>query len=199
VCVLCASDVLAAQELLDRVLARIGAEAITLTDVRAAVGLGLVEVVPGEDAQRAALEQTIERRLLLDEAARFPPPEPGSSEIAAEVAAMKMRAGAALEQLMASTGLDEADLETLARQTLRIRGYLAQRFGTTAQVTEDEVRQYYTDHPSEFMRAGELIPFGQASSIARERASAARLRTIIDDWVDGLRVRANVVIVGGGR
>ena len=65
-----------AQQLIDRVLARVGTNAVTMTDVRAAIELGLVEVKPGEDRQAVALERTIDRQLLLNEVARFSPPEP---------------------------------------------------------------------------------------------------------------------------
>src|SRR6478752_6230367 len=61
-----------AQQLLDRVLARVGTTPITLTDVRAAMGLGIVDTPPGGDVQQA-LPQMIGRRLVLVEVQRFPP------------------------------------------------------------------------------------------------------------------------------
>jgi len=187
----------AQQQLVDRVLARVGTNAVTLTDVRAALGLGLVEAGPGADPEAVALQRVIDRQLLLAEVARFAPPEPPSAAVIEEVAAMKAHAGSGLGALMTSTGLDEARLQTLARETLRIRDYIAQRFGTTAQVTEDEARKYYDDHPDEFTRNGARIPFEEAESAARQRASAERLRVTIDQWMSDLRVRAEVVVVGG--
>ncbi len=136
-----------AQQLIDRVLARVGTSAVTMTDVRAALELGLIEVKPGEDGQAVALERTIDRQLQLNEVARFSPPEPPAEAVAEEVAAMKSRAGARLDALLAANGLDEARLQQLARETLRIRAYIAQRFGTNVQVTEDEARKYYEEHP----------------------------------------------------
>jgi (p)ppGpp synthase/HD superfamily hydrolase len=109
---------------------------------------------------------------------------------------MKMRAASGLSALMTSTGLDEARLQLLARETLRIRAYIAQRFGTSVQVTEDEARKYYEEHPAEFTRDGVLMPFEGAESLARQRASAERLRATIDQWVRDLRMRSEVVIPG---
>jgi hypothetical protein len=134
----------AAQQLLDRVLARVGAAVITLTDVRAAVGLGLVEAPPGE-AAGAALESLIDRQLILNEVARFQPPDPAAIDVEAEVAAMKARAGDRLEALMRETGLDEERLRELARDTLRIRAYVRQRFGPSAQPTGEDVRRWVDD------------------------------------------------------
>jgi len=185
-----------AQQLLDRVLVRVGEREVTMTDVQAAVGLGLVEIGPGEDPSVAGLEGMIDRRLVLAEVARFPPPDPAAADVAAEVSAMRARAGDRLGALMARTGLDERRLREMARDTLRIRGYIAQRFGTSAQVRDEDVRAYYERHPEQFRRGGALAPFEQVEAEAHERASADRLRGTIDDWVAGLRMRAEIVRVG---
>src|SRR5262245_51813630 len=166
---------LSAQQLIDRVLARVGMTAVTMTDVRIAVELGLVNAA-GENQQAAGLQGTIDRQLELNEVARFAPPEPAVAAVQEEMTVMKMRAGANLSALTTSTGLDEARLEQLARETLRIRAYIAQRFGTSVQVTEDEARRYYEEHPAEFRRDGVLILFEQAEPQARQRASSERLR-----------------------
>jgi hypothetical protein len=194
-CILHCGVVVTAQQLIDRVLARVGTRAVTMTDVRAALGLGLVEIKPGEDAEAVALQGTIERELLLDEVRRFSPPEPPASAVAEEVARMKAHAGAGFEALAASTGLDEARLQQFARETLRIRAYIAQRFGTGVQVTEDEARKYYEEHADAFTRDGVRVPFEQVEAEARQRASAERLRTTIDQWTRDLRARSEVVIV----
>jgi hypothetical protein len=195
-CILNHAGTANAQQLLDRVLARVGTNAVTMTDVRAALELGLIEVKPGEDGQAVALDRTIDRQLQLSEVARFTPPEPPAEAVAEEVAAMKARAGARLDALLAANGLDEARLQQLARETLRIRAYIAQRFGTNVQATEDEARKYYEEHPDEFTRDGVRMAFEDAEVSARQRASSQRLRTTIDQWVRDLRTRAEVVIVG---
>jgi hypothetical protein len=196
-CILHCGYAVNAQQLIDRVLARVGTSAVTVTDVRAALELGLVEINPGDDPQAAALERSIERQLLLNEVARFAPPEPTPAEIMEEVAAMRSRAGSGLDALMTSTGIDDAKLQQLARETLRIRAYIAQRFGTSVQVTEDEARKYYDEHPVEFTREGVQISFEEAETAARQRASAERLRATIHQWVADLRTRSEVVVVGG--
>jgi hypothetical protein len=182
-----------AQQLLDKVLARIGIEAITRTDVQAAVGLGLVEATSADDP--AALRQVVERQLVLNEVTRFPPAEPPAAEIDQQLAAMKMRAGAGVEDLLRSTGLDESRVRVLARDTLRIRAYLAQRFGTSTQVSDDEVRRYYEEHRDQFVRNGMPIPFEDAEADARQRASAERLRTTVAQWLRDLQTRSQVVLV----
>jgi hypothetical protein len=195
-CILHVSAPLVAQQLIDRVLARVGTNAVTMTDLRVAVELGLVEIPPGQDRQAAAIQATIDRQLVLDEVARFSPPEPPPAAVAAEVAAMKSRAGAGLPALVAASGLDEPRFQQLARETLRIRAYIAQRFGASTQVTEDEARKYFDEHASDFTRDGARLSFEEAEAAVRTRASAERQRTIVDQWTRDLRMRADVVVVG---
>jgi hypothetical protein len=182
-----------AQQLLDKVLARIASNAITLSDLRAAVGLGLVDAKSPDDP--AALSQLIDRQLMLTEVARFPPPEPVPAAIDQQVESMRKRAGPALPELMTSTGLDDARLKDLARDTLRIQAYVTQRFGTVTIVGEDDARRYYDEHQAQFTRNGTVIPFEDAEAEARRLASAARLQESIGQWVRDLRMRAEVVVV----
>ena len=70
---------LAAQTLLDRVVARVNGTTVLLSDVRAAVAVGLVE---GPAESDDAVEQMVQRALLVEEVNRFPPPEPTAAQIA---------------------------------------------------------------------------------------------------------------------
>ena len=177
-------------QLLDRIVARVSGAAITQTDVDAAVGLGVIE---GQGD--AATQQLIDRRLSLAEVARFPPAEPTDAAIAELVATMKMRAGAGYEALLTRTGLDEPRVRDLARDTLRIRAYIDQRFGISAQASTQEARIYYDTHREEFTRNGVLPPFEDVEAAARQAASAARRQNSVAQWLDGLRRRGDVVLV----
>ena len=192
-CISHVAFVSAQQQLLDRVLARIGTTAVTLTDVRAAIGLGLIDARSVDD--RDAVNQVVNRQLMLTEVARFPPPEPSAAAVDQEVAAMKKRAGDTLGELMRTTGLDEMRLADLARDTLRIQAYVALRFGTSRPVADEEVRRYYNEHQAEFTRDGKVLPFEDVETDARQRAAAARLRDTISQWVRDLRSRTEVVMM----
>ena len=114
----------AAQQQLDRVVARIGTAALTQSDVDAAVAFGVVDRQAGDP-----VKHMIERRLVIAEVNRFPPPEPGETAINELVAKMKATAGAQTAAVMRRTGVDEKRLAEFARETLRIQAYVAQRFG----------------------------------------------------------------------
>ena len=175
------------QQLLDRIVARVNGVAITLTDVKAAIALGIAD-----PPEAAATQQLIDRQLVLGEVARFLPPEPPASAVAIEAGALMTRAGVQLPEIVASTGVDEARIRELARENLRMQSYLNQRFGVNVQLTEEEVAQYYRIHPEEFTRGGTLMPFTEAEPLARERANAERRASTVTQWMRDLRARAAI-------
>ena len=182
-------------QLLDRVVARVGATVITQTDVEAALALGIVEAVSGEDRLASGTRQMADRQLLLAEVARFPPMEPSAADVDALVARMRSRAGAGFESIMKRTGLDPQRLRELARDSLRIQAYIDQRFGTTAQASPQEAREYYDSHPQEFRRDGAVLPFEEVEDAARQSASAERRRRTVVQWIADLRTRGEIVIL----
>ena len=179
-----------AQQLLDRIVARVSGTAITLSELQAVRGFGIVEGATEE----MALQRMIDRQLLLIEVARFPPQEPTDAAVTAEVARERAAAGERAAELMVTTGTDAERLRDLARDTLRIDGYIDQRFGTAQQVTQDEAAAYYDAHPEEFRRNGILIPFEEALPVARQRANAERRRNQLERWLIDLRARADIAI-----
>jgi len=190
-CILNCVDASAQQPLLlDRIVARISGNEVTLTDLQTARGFGVV----AGPTEATALEQLIDRQLLLAEVARFPPPDPAETAVAAEVTREKAAAGNRLQELMASTGTDEARLHDIARDTLRLEAYIDQRFGTSMQVTDDEAAAYYGAHPDEFRRDGAAIPFEAALPVARERASIERRKEQVQRWLYDLRGRADIAV-----
>ena len=182
-----------AQQLLDRVLARIGTEAITQTDVEALVEFGLIEA--RSPTVPAAVQQAIDRQLILKEVARFPSAGPPAADVEQQLAVMKARVGDRLGQMLQITGLDEDRLRGLARDTLRIRMYLQQRFGIANQVAEDEARKYFEAHREEFTRNGMPVTFEEAAAEARQRAAATRVQGAVSLWLQDLRMRSDVALV----
>lgn len=190
-CVPLAAGVVGAQTLLDRVVARVNGSVILLSDVRAAAAIGLIEAAP--DAQEA-VEQMVQRALLVEEVNRFPPPEPTGEAVDAELARLRARAGGSLEAVERDTGLTAVHLRLFARDRLRIQSYVDQRFGLTVPLTDEQVLQYYRTHPEEFTANGALVPFDRAQGLARERAGLEQRQRTIDQWLRDLRSRADVGI-----
>ncbi|HZI80241.1 MAG TPA: hypothetical protein VFD69_12050 [Vicinamibacterales bacterium] len=181
----------AAQVLIDRVVARVNGTVILLSDVHVNSLVGLVEApADSEDA----VEQLVQRTLLVEEVNRFPPSEPTAEAVDAELDRMRTRAGGSLEDVERRTGLTPANVRLLARDRLRIQGYIDQRFGVTVPLTDEQVLQYYRAHPEEFTTNGQLAPFDRAQGLARERAGLEQRQRTINQWLRDLRNRADVII-----
>lgn len=151
--VLCAS--VASAETVDRVLAVVSGQLITLTDVMAARDLGLQTPDGGPDPVRAILTKLIDRELILAEVERYAPPEPTADAVDREVQRVRARfaSSQALDAALARSGIDEQHLRETVRQDLRMAAYMNQRF----------------------------------------TAAEDRRRAAIDEWMAGLRRRADVI------
>jgi hypothetical protein len=145
-------------EIIDRVLAVVTGQPVTLSDVNAAAALKLVIPAADQtDAVGGVLERLIERTLILGEVDRYQPPEPAPEEIDRRYAGLAERVGGdtALQRIFSVTGMTSDQLRRWIRDDLRMETYFNQRFGTT---------------------------------------DPARGR-MIDDWVRGLRRRADVTVL----
>jgi len=145
----------AGAETIDRVLAVVAGQIITLTDVTAARDLRLETAEGAPDPVRAILSKLIDRELILAEVERYAPPEPTGEDVETEVQRVRARFASQqeLDQVLARSGIDESHLRDVLRQNLRIRAYMEQRFAP----------------------AGDRRP------------------QVVDQWIAGLRRRADVV------
>jgi hypothetical protein len=145
----------ASAEVIDRVLAVVAGNLITLSDVNAAYELGLVTPRSSVDPIRDVLSQLVDRELEMAEVDRYAPAEPSRADVDREVQQVRSRfpTEAAFDAVLARTGIDLAHLRETLRENLRLRAYLAERF-----TTSDDRRQQ-----------------------------------IVDDWIAGLRRRADII------
>lgn len=187
------ASVAAQGELIERTLAIVGGQVITLSDARTALALGLVDGTGQADPIAAAATRLVERQLVLREVQRYAPPEPAPEAIESRlsVARQRFETPEAFEQALAEGGFTEQRLRGWIRDDLRIQAYLDQRFAVAGIPTDQEVAAYYNSNRAEFERAG--LPFAEASGLIRERLGAARRAELITDWVSDLRRRADVV------
>lgn len=126
-------------ELIDRIMAVVGGQPVTLSDVNAALQFRLVEPPAGTRDPRAyALDRLIERVLILNEVDRFQPPEPDPIEITIRVDELERGAGsaAAFERALNVTGMTREQLRRHIRDDLRTATYFNQRFGANTPPAE---------------------------------------------------------------
>ncbi len=126
-------------EVIDRIMAVVSGQPITLSDATAALQFHLVEPPAGTPDRLAnAVDRLIERTLILAEVERFQPPEPDPSEMTRRIAELERQAGstAAFEKTLAVTGMTRDRLRRHIRDDLRITTYLNQRFGANTPPAE---------------------------------------------------------------
>jgi len=119
---------LSAQQLLDEVVVRFGAEIVTRLDVRQA---RMLKLLPSAgDSEQAIVDALVNRRLILAELRRTPAPEPSAERIEAAYRAWQARlpAGSNIPELLAQAGMSETGLRGWLRDDQRIESYLADRF-----------------------------------------------------------------------
>lgn len=185
----------AAGEIIDRILAVVEGQLITLSDVRAVIRLGLETLPAGGDPTRQMLDKLIDRQLVLIEVERYAPPDPLPPAIDARLPAIRGKFKDALEfeTTLHQVGMTVDHLRRYIRDTLRIESYLQQRFNAAVQPGEDEIAEYYRLRAAEFTRNGAVAPYSEARNDVRERLIDERRSALVTDWLAGLRRRANIV------
>jgi hypothetical protein len=181
-------------EIIDRILAVVDGSLITLSDARGVVRMGLEPTPATGDAIAATLQTLIDRHLVLSEVDRYGPPEPPTSEIQARVAMLRGRFADAreFETALEEAGMRVEDMERYVRDSLRIESYLGQRFTASIQPREEDLVQYYREHAAAFTRDGVARPFDEVRAEVRARFVAERRDTLVREWLEGLRRRANI-------
>jgi hypothetical protein len=175
--VLCAFATTVRAEIIDKVLAILPGQIITLSDLEAALDLGLVEPAPGSDRISGGLTALVDRLLMLNEVRRVVPPEPDAAAIDARMAAIARRfaSPAEMSRVLATRGVDESVVRIYAADDLRLASYLDERFSAASQPTDEEIRQ-----------AGEG---------ARAKLVAERRQALVSAWIADLRRRADVTVL----
>jgi hypothetical protein len=148
------STTVARAETIDRVLAVVARQLITLSDVTAARDLGLQSADGAGDPVRTILTKLIDRELMLAEVDRYAPPEPLAEAVDREVQRVRalFESQAAFDAALARSGIDEKHLRETVRQDLRIRAYLDQRF-----TISDRRQALVNDWMAGLRRRGDVI------------------------------------------
>lgn len=181
-------------ELIERTMAIVGGQAVTLSDARAAIAFKLVDVGGSVDPEQTATARLVDRELMLREVRRYAPPAPSDAAIEARLSEIgKAFPGESLARALEIAGLTEARLRAWVRDDLRTQAYLAQRFVSASTPTDVETANAYAQQKEEFDRAGTSL--AEATPILRERLIASRRRELIADWVADLRRRTDVILL----
>jgi len=139
-----ASSLLRAQEVVDRMVARVENDVILLSDVRLLARYQLL--VDGKSESDAEiLERLIDQWIVRNEADAARTPQPSDAEIARALQRLQ-RSFASKEDYDARrklAGLSEADVRRLAANQIYLNNYLDSRFRTSVKVDEQAIQDFY--------------------------------------------------------
>jgi hypothetical protein len=186
------------EQVVDRLVAIVGEQAVTLSDVRAARTFKLVPDV-AEATDEALIGQLVERELMRAEIERFGMPQPPADTLDARLRVIRGRFATAdaWAAALETCGLSESRFRAWVADDWRIEQYLQQRFDAAAQPTDEEVQQYYLSREREFAIDGRPRPFEEVRDEVRRRLTDARRRTLVQEWLTGLRRRTEISVLPG--
>jgi len=186
-----------AANVLDRMLAIVNGEVVTLSDVRAARQLKLIARADAMTDDQL-LDALIERRLTIAEVAKYTSAAPAAGDIDARRAAWEasLPRGTTAARALAAVGMRDAALTAWFRDDLRIAAYLDQRFTAAAQPTRQQAQAYFQQHAAEFAVNGVTPLFETVEPEVRLRVAAERRATRIADWIAALKARAEIRHLG---
>lgn len=187
------APVQAQANVLDRIVAIVNGEVVTLSDVRAARQLKLIAGAESLTDERL-LDALIERRLTVAEVGRYTSAEPPAADVAARRSSWEtsLPRGVTAAAALASVGMREAALTAWFRDELRLAVYLDSRFTAAAQPTRQQAQAYFQQHAAEFAVGGVTPEFATIEAEVRRRVAADRRATRIKDWIDSLKQRAEI-------
>jgi hypothetical protein len=181
---------------IDRVVAVVGGQAITSSDVRAARRLQLV--TPADLSEAELVDRLVVREMMRTEVDRFSVAPPDAAALDAAVGAARARLGPNAPAALDAIGMTEARLRAWLEDDRRITRYLDQRFDVAAQPSEEEALTWFRSREREFTRDGQPQPFEAVRAEVHTRLVAQRRQQLIDEWVAGLRRRTTVTLVPAG-
>lgn len=182
--------------IVDRIVAIVDREVITLSEAEQAQTLRLVRADGGELSLAEVVERLIEARLIEREVKRYPgePISLRQEDRAIQSFRQSFPSQRAFTEALGSRQMSEPELRALARRQIAITSYLERRFRPLVYVTDREVRTYYDNElRKESQLLGETPP--ELDSVAdgiRRVLEERKFNERVNAWIDGLKSRAYI-------
>lgn len=185
-------------EVVDRILAVVNDEIITLTDVNIIQKFGLFENLeesPDADKQTQILSRLINQKLVIQLASERIMVDKEELEASLSDFVQKTDpdlAGTALLQF----GLDWDDLKSYLREKLLFQKIVSQRFNRGVIVSIEEIERYYEQVYVPSQRGKKLSPQPMIEVLDKIEGELQRekVEDQVQEWIDNLKREANIQI-----
>jgi parvulin-like peptidyl-prolyl isomerase len=186
---------LPAQELIDRIVARVDNDVILLSDIRALSHYQqLIESKSESDAQ--ILDRLIDQWIVRSEADAAQFPRPREEEINRDIERLRKSFSSPeeYEARKKQVGLAEGEVRNLVDSQLYLSNYLDSRFRSSVQVSQEDIEHFYQEV---------IVPRAKARGLAAPSLDAARdqiqealiqkgINEQADRWLNESRARLHV-------
>lgn len=188
-----------AQQVVDRIVARVDKDVITQSEV---AELGRFQKLVDGKEQPAAerLRELVEQWMVRHEASFSGYEAPTTAQIAKSYATLEKRFGSAeaFAQRLKAAGLTEGEVRSMLARQLFLSGYLDYKFRPEVQVDEKDVEEYYRKTlVPELRRAGDKIPpLEKVADQVREVLIERGISRLSAQWLEQMRARWKVQKIG---
>ena len=186
-------------EVVDRIVAVVNNEVITLTDVNIIQKFGLFEDLEESldmDMQRQILNRLIDQKLVIQLASeRFMVIE---EELEAFLSDIIQKTDPDLaEEALLQFGLDWDDLKSYLREILLFQKILSQRFNRVVIVSIEEIESFYEQVYVPSQREQNLTPQPMIEVLDRLEGELQRekVEDQVQEWIENLKREANIQII----
>jgi hypothetical protein len=176
----------AQRQVVDRVVAVVGTQIITLSDIR--IEKTMREVLgesPPKD-ERDLLDELIDQRLIRAELDQYPGAEPTEAELDEQFG-----------QIKDFKGLPAETVREAVREHLRVQRFFSERLGRFTSVSEAEIQKYYEEVFEPAARSGgstAIPPLNEVREDVRRRVADEKTTAELRHWLDHARRIARIEI-----
>lgn len=186
------------QQIVDRIVAVVNDEVITLTDLNLVKTFGLYESPKDEqpeDVQRHILDQLINQKLVIQLTSEGVVLEEEEIESALSRLIQRMEPGEA-EKALLRFGLDWDDLKGYLREKLLYQKTISKKFDQGIFVRLEEIEVYYEQIyiPSQRANGLEPQPLTEMLDQIEKEIKQEKKKNQVREWIDNLKREANVQI-----
>ena len=191
-------------EIVDRVAAIVGREAITLSQVRTQLHvvalLNQAEPDSLEAGGEAALRSLVDRRLAMQDLALTPFLLAPEEEVEGPLQGLRQRTfagGRDFAAALAHYGLTEDDCRTFLREQVSFERYVSFRFGTGQEVSSGSVEAYYRDEyvPGQTERGAIVAPLESVRAQISEVIAERQANVLLEQRILELRALTHIEIL----
>jgi hypothetical protein len=193
--VLATASFLRAQEVVDRIVARVENEIILLSDVRELKEYQ--ELLDGKsETERALVDRLIDQWIVRSEAQLSRFPEPKDEEIDRELSRVvkSFSSSAEYETRKKQSGLSDAEVRKIVATQLYLSNYLDSRFRPSVQIDEKAVEDFYQNAvvPRAKARGQEPPTLDASRDIIQDALVQSDITAQADRWLKETRDRLHV-------